>query len=413
MLRRLMTVLAMAGVLTFALAGCQKKDEGTKPPTPTPPGTAKPDAAKPDAAKPEAGAKPIKVGALFAITGPAANLGGPEEKTARMFVEKLNAAGGLVGRQIELIVKDTGAKPENALSAAKQLMEEEKVLAIIGPSTSGETMAIKNVCQEGKTILLSCAAAETIVNPVASYVFKTPQKDSDAARRIFGLMKEKAIKDVGVIVSSDGFGKAGAEQLKTLAPEFGVNIAITETYDKTDTELTGILTKVKGANVKAVINWSIVPAQAMVAKNMKQIALDVPLFQSHGYGNINYVKAGGEAANGTIFPCGRLLVADVLPDEHPQKNLLAEYKKDYEGQYKEDASTFGGHAYDALLLLSEAVKKAGGADSEKVRDALEGLKGVVGTAGVFNLSPEDHNGLTADAFEMLTVKDGKFVIYQK
>jgi branched-chain amino acid transport system substrate-binding protein len=144
---------------------------------------------------------------------------------------------------------------------------------------------------------------------------------------------------------------------------------------------------------------------------MKQIGLDVPLFQSHGFGNIKYVQQGGEAANGTIFPCGRLLVATVLPDNHPQKQLLVRYKTDYETRYKEDASTFGGHAYDALLVLFEAVKKAGSTDTDAVRSAIEGLQGVVGTGGVFNFSQQDHNGLAKDAFEMLTVVDGKFAVY--
>jgi branched-chain amino acid transport system substrate-binding protein len=354
----------------------------------------------------------IKVGAIFAVTGPAANLGGPEAKTAEMLVEKINNQGGVNGSKIELIVKDSGSKPENAISLAKQLIEEDKVLAIIGPSTSGETMAIKNICQEGKTILLSCAAAEDIVNPVASYVFKTPQKDSDAVRRIFEVMKAKGIAKIGVITSNDGFGIAGGKQLANLAGEYSITIAISEAYDKQETDLTGILTKVKGAEVQAVVNWSIVPAQSLVAKNMKQIGFDVPLFQSHGYGNIKYVQAGGEAANGTIFPCGRLLVAGVLPDDHPQKKLLAEYKKDYEDKFKEDASTFGGHAYDAILILVEGVKKAESTDSAKVRDAIENLQGIVGTAGIFNFSSTDHNGLDKGAFEMLTVKDGKFVIYK-
>jgi len=357
-------------------------------------------------------APPIKVGAIFAVTGGAANLGGPEQKTAEMLVEKINKEGGVNGSKIELIVKDSGSKPENAISLAKQLIEEDKVLAIIGPSTSGETMAIKNICQEGNTILLSCAAAEDIVNPVASYVFKTPQKDSDAVKSIFNVMKAKKIIKIGVITSNDGFGVAGGKQLAKLAEAAGITIAISEAYDKQETDLTGILTKVKGQDVQAVVNWSIVPAQGLVAKNMKQIGLDVPLFQSHGYGNIKYVQAGGEAANGTIFPCGRLLVADLLADNHPQKALLVGYKKDYEGKYKEDASTFGGHAYDAVLLLVEGIKKAGSTDKGKVRDAIENLKGVVGTAGVFNLSDKDHNGLGMDAFEMLTVKDGKFAIYK-
>ncbi|HOW73712.1 MAG TPA: ABC transporter substrate-binding protein [Phycisphaerae bacterium] len=360
-----------------------------------------------------ADAPPIRVGAVFSVTGPASFLGAPEAKTAEMFVQKINDAGGINGRKIQLIIKDTGGKPESAISMTKQLIEEEKVLAIIGPSTSGETMAIKNICQEGETILLSCAAAETIVNPVASYVFKTPQKDSDAARWIYKTMKEKGLNKVGVITSNDGFGMAGKAQLEKLAGDFGITVVISEAYDKQETDLTGVLTKLKGRQVQGVINWSIVPAQGLVAKNMKQIGLDVPLFQSHGFGNIKYAQASGEAANGTLFPAGRLLVADTLPDKHPQKKVLMTYKKDYEGKYKEDASTFGGHAYDAMLLLTEAVKKAGSADHKKVRDALETLKDVVGTAGVFKMSAEDHNGLGMDAFELLTIKDGKFATYRK
>ncbi len=363
--------------------------------------------------KPGPSAEPIKVGAILAISGPASFLGAPESKTLEMLRDQVNASGGILGRQVELIIKDSGASPEKAISLTKQLIDEEKVLAIIGPSTSGETLAIKNICQEGKTILLSCAAAETIVNPVASYVFKTPQKDSDAAKRIFQTMKARKITKVGVLVSNAGFGMAGKAQLEKFAPDYGITIAISEVYDKKETDLTSVVTKLKGADVQAVVNWSIVPAQALVAKNMKQIGLDVPLFQSHGFGNIKYVEQGGEAANGTIFPCGRLLVADILPDDHPQKKVLVAYKSTYEGKYKEDASTFGGHAYDALLLLKEAIKAAGSTDMDKVRDAIEGLQGVVGTAGIFNMSPTDHNGLGEDSFEMLTVKDGKFALYQE
>jgi len=391
-------------VIAAALIGTGCKRAPTTPPTKTTPANA------PATQTPAA---PIKIGAIFAVTGPAANLGAPEQKTAEMFVEQINQAGGIAGHKVTLLVKDSGSVPGTALSLAKQLIDEEKVLAIIGPSTSGETMAIKDTCQEGKTILLSCAAAETIVNPLAPYVFKTPQKDSDAARRIYETLKDMGITKVGVISSSDGFGNAGAAQLAKLAPEYGMTIAIAETYAATETDLTGVLTKLKGQDVKAVIDWTITPAQSLVAKNMKQIGLDVPLFQSHGFGNIKYVEAGGEAANGTIFPCGRLLVAEVLPGTNPQKQLLMKYKQDYESRYKEAASTFGGHAYDAVLILNEAIKKAGSVEPEKVRAAIETLQGVVGTGGIFNFSATDHNGLTKDAFEMLTVENGKFALYKK
>jgi branched-chain amino acid transport system substrate-binding protein len=358
--------------------------------------------------------KSIKIGAIFSVTGPASFLGAPEQRTAQMLIDKLNAEGGLMGKKFELIVKDSAGAPEKAASFAKQLIEEDKVMAIIGPSTSGETMAIKQLCEENKMLLISCAAAEVIVNPVAKYVFKTPQKDSQAVTWIFNTMKDKGISKIAVVSSNDGFGSAGKKQLEEMAKPAGIEILVNEVYDKQATDLTDILTKVKGtAGVQAVVNWSIVPAQSIVAKNMKQLGMDIPLFQSHGFGNPKYVEQAGAAAEGTLFPAGRLLVVNELPDNHPQKKLLADYKNEYEAKYKDNVSTFGGHAYDAILLVAEGIKKADSTDRDKVRDAIETLKGVVGTAGIFNMSPTDHTGLDLSAFDMLTVKDGKFTIYKK
>jgi branched-chain amino acid transport system substrate-binding protein len=373
-----------------------------------------PPAPNKDAAPAAKPAGVIKIGAIFAVTGPAANLGAPEAKTATMVVDKLNAAGGVNGQKIELIIKDSGGSAEKAVSFAKQLIEEEKVLAIIGPSTSGETMQIKPICEEAKMILVSCAAAEVIVNPLAKYVFKTPQKDSQAVTWIYKTMKDMGISKIAVLSGADGFGKAGKAQLEEIAKTSGIEILVNEVYDPKETDLTAVVTKVKGTpGVQAVVNWTIAPAQSIIPKNMKQIGLNVPLFQSHGFGNIKYVQQAGEAAEGTLFPAGRLLVVDELKDDHPQKAVLAAYKKDYESAYKEDVSTFGGHAYDALLVITEAIKKAGSTDRAKVRDAIETLKGLAGTAGIFNFSPEDHTGLDLTAFEMLTVKNGKFAIYKK
>jgi branched-chain amino acid transport system substrate-binding protein len=354
--------------------------------------------------------EPIKIGAIFSVTGPASNLGAPEAKTVEMLVDEINSSGGIGGNKLELIIKDSSGNPEKAISFAKQLIEENKVFAIIGPSTSGETMKIKAICEEGKTILLSCAAAEVIVNPIAKYVFKTPQKDSYAVQKIYQIMKRKGITKIGVVASNDGFGLAGKEQLEKIAPQYGITVLISEVYDKKATDLTSVITKINAKNVQGVVNWSIVPAQSIVAINMRQLNMKAPLFQSHGFGNIRYAKEAGKAAEGIIFPCGRLLIADTLPANHPQAALLKKYKKDYESKYREDASTFGGHAYDAVIVLKEAIKKAG-PDKEKVRTAIENIRGLPGTGGIFNFSAQDHNGLDINSFEMLTVKDGKFVKY--
>ncbi len=353
-----------------------------------------------------------KIGAILAVTGPASFLGGPEARTLEMLVEQTNAAGGINGKPVELIIKDSGANPEKAISFAKQLIEEDQVLAVLGPSTSGETMKIKKIFEQARTPLVSCAAAEVIVNPVATYVFKTPQKDSFAAQKIFQTMKDMGISKIAVLAGNTGFGKAGKEQLLKIAPEMGIEVVEAEVYDAKSTDLSAVVAKIKAnKDVQAVVNWSIVPAQAIVAKNMRQAGWDVPLFQSHGFGNIKYVEAAGAAAEGIIFPAGRLLVADQLPDDHPQKPLLTEYIAAYEGKYKEAASTFGGHAYDAFIIVKAAIEKAG-ADKAKIRDEIEKIKGLPGTGGVFTFSAADHNGLDIDAFEMITVKDGAFVPYE-
>ena len=352
---------------------------------------------------------PLKIGALLAVTGPASFLGAPEARTLEMLVEEANAKGGVDGRKIQLVVKDTGGSPEKAVSFAKQLIEEDQVFAILGASTSGETMQVKGIAEEAKVLLISLAAAEVIVNPVAPHVFNVAPKDRYAAEMIFQRAKKLGIKKVGLLSSNTGFGKAGKEQVEKAAPAAGIEIAANEVYDKAATDLTAEVTKLKAAGVEAIINWSIEPAQAIVIKNARQIGLKIPIFQSSGFANIQYARTAGAAAEGVMFPASRIVVAEALPAKHPQKPVVTAYKKAYEARFKEDVSTFGGHAWDAFHILVAAVKEAG-LDREKARAAVENMKGFVGTAGVFNYSPTDHNGLTIDAFAMLTVKNGKFVM---
>lgn len=359
-------------------------------------------------ATPAAAADKLVVGALLSVTGPASFLGAPEARTLELLVAELNAKGGVGGRKIELVVKDTGGNPEKAISFARQLVEEQEVFAIIGPATSGESIAVKQIAQDSKTLLLSCAAAEVITTPVLPWVFKVAPRDGYAAEMIFRQMQKLGVKRIGFLSSNTGFGKAGKEQVEKLAPGFGIEIAAAEVYDKAATDLTAEVTKLKAAKVQAILNWSIEPAQAIVLKNARQIGLSVPIFQSHGFANVQYAKAAGAAAEGVMFPASRIVVADALPASDRQKPVVTAYKQAYERRYGEDVSTFGGHAHDALGILVRAVGEAG-LDREKVRAAVENMRGYVGTAGVFNFSPADHNGLQVEAFEMLTVKDGKFV----
>jgi branched-chain amino acid transport system substrate-binding protein len=364
-------------------------------------------AAAPATAKDEKA--PVKIGAILAVTGPASFLGAPEARTLEMLAADLNAKGGIDGRRVELLVRDSGGSPEKAVSFARQLIDEEQVFAIIGPATTGETMAVKAVAEQAKTLLLSCAAAEVIVNPVAPHVFKVAPKDSLAVEMIFRRMKKMGISRIGLLSSNTGFGKAGKEQVERLAPEHGIQVVVSDVYDKGATDLTAEVTKVKAAKVQALLNWSIEPAQAIVLKNARQIGLSVPMFQSHGFANVQYARAAGAAAEGVLFPASRIVVADALPATDPQKPVVMAYKKAYEDRFKEEVSTFGGHAWDAFGLVVKAIRDGGG-DRERARAALETTRGWIGTAGVFDFSPTDHNGLGLGAFEMLVVRDGKFAI---
>jgi len=357
-------------------------------------------------------AENIKIGAILAVTGPMSFLGAPEARTLEMLVEEANAKGGMSGHHVELIIKDSAGNPEKAVSFAKQLIEEDKVVAIVGPSSSGETMQIKKIAEDGKTPLLSCAAAEVIVEPLASYVFKVAQKDSDAVKMIYKEMNKLGLGSIAVLADNTGFGKAGQEQLVKIAPEFNIKIVENDVYDKAANDLSAVVAKIKAnKDVQAVVNWSVVPAQSIVAKNIRQMGWNVPIFQSHGFANIKFAEAAGAAAEGIIFPAGRLLIASELPANHPQKALLMDYTQKYESKFKENVSTFGGHTYDTFIILDAAVKKAGSIERDKVRAAIEQLQNLPGVGGVFSFSDKDHNGLTIDAFQMTTVKNGKFVAY--
>ena len=344
----------------------------------------------------------------FSITGPASWLGEPERNTVKMIEEQINKQGGINGHPLQVIIEDTAGDEGKTVLAIKKLITRDKVCAVIGPSRSGSTMAVIALAEQYKVPLISCAAAEQIINPVRKWVFKTPESDADAVRRIYEKAKDMNISKVAIMSATTGFGTAGREQLIKIAGEMGITIVADETYNPRDTDMTAQLTKIKGTDAEAIVNWSIVPAQTTVMRNRKQLDMKIPLFQSHGFGNIMYAKSAGDAAEGVMFPGGKLLIADLLPDTDPQKAVLTKYKSDYEEMFKTDVSTFGGYAYDALYLVIDALK-AVGSEREKIRDHVESRKGFIGITGVFNYSADDHYGLTKDAFEMLGIKDGRFV----
>jgi len=356
-------------------------------------------------------APPIKIGSFLAATGPAAFLGDPEMKTLELYVDKINAAGGVLGRKLELIAYDSGGSAEKARTFVKRLIEEDKVDAIVGGSTTGETMAVIPLIEQAKIPFISLAGAVVIVEPVKKWVFKTPATDRMACEKIFADMKSRNISKIGLISGSGGFDKSMRHQCMSVAPKYGIEIVSDETYNSKDTDMTAQLTKMRqNPQVQAVLNAGFGAAPAIVTKNFRQIGMTVPLYQSHGVASKKYIELSGGAADGVRLPAAALLVADALPNSDPQKKVVVHYKNAFESKYHQDVSTFGGHAYDGLHLVVNAMRRAHSTNKAKVRDAIESTHGWMGIDGEFNLSPTDHLGLDLSAFRMLEIKNGDWTL---
>lgn len=357
----------------------------------------------------------MKVGAVFSVTGRASFLGDPEKKTAEMVVEAINANGGVNGEKIELIVYDDEGDATKCNLAVKKLITRDKVDAIIGPSTSGNSLAVLKLAEQYKVPLVSCAASYKIVYNEETgkpypWVFKTPQSDSMAAEAIYSHLKNKGISKIAIMSVTSGFGASGREELLRLADQYQMNIVADEKYGPKDNDMTVQLTKIKGKSPQAIVNWSIGPTQVVVLRNWRDLNMtSIPFFQSHGFGSKKNIELAGGAAEGVYCPLGACNIPDLLPADHPQKAVTTDYAKAYGAKYNEPLSSFGGHAWDALNLIKAALE-AGAKDRAGIRDQLEKITGLVGQHGVFNFSADDHNGLDKTAFNMVVVKNNDWAL---
>ena len=356
--------------------------------------------------------EPYKVGAVFSVTGRTSFLGEPEKKTVVMIAEAINKVGGINGHPLELVIYDDESDETKCVLAVKRLLKKDKVPVIIGPSLSGNTLAVVKVVNDAKVPLVSCAASNKIVTPVVDrkWVFKVPQSDTHAVEKIYDYLLKNGIKKIAIMSVSTGFGASGREELLRLAPEVGIEILADERYGPKDTDITAQLTRIRGTDAQAIVNWSVGPTQVLAVKNWHDLGMtNMPFYQSHGFGSRQNIELAAGAAEGVFCPLGRVNIPDLVPADHPQKKVIEIYNKAYQAKYNEPLSSFGGHGWDALNLVIDALK-AVGPDSAKIRDYIETRTNFIGQHGVFNFSPTDHNGLTKEAFEMVVVKDGDWAL---
>lgn len=354
----------------------------------------------------------IIIGATVSATGPASYLGDPEAKTLEMLAEKLNAAGGINGEKVKLVLYDDAGDPNKARTFATRLVEDDEAVVIIGGTTTGTSMSVIPVAEDAEVPFISLAGAIEIIDPARKFVFKTPHTDRMACQKIFEDMKKKGITKIGMIAGTDGFGASMEAQCKKVVGDYGIEIVADETYGPQDADMTPQLTNLRGAaGVQAILNPGFGQGPSIVTRNYSQLGIELPLYQSHGVASDGFIKlAGAKAAEGVRLPGTALIIADLLKDDDAQKAVVTAYKADFEKKTNSSVSTFGGYAHDAFNILVDSIKRAGSAEPAAIRDAIEQTSGLVGTTGVVTMKADDHLGLDLSAFRMLEIKDGKWTL---
>lgn len=360
-----------------------------------------------DAGSSGQGDEPYQIGAVVDISGNSSSLGVPERDTLLMLVDQLNEKGGINGHPVELTILDNKSEETEAVLAAKKLIEKD-VLVVLGCSSSGPSMAMLNTIQNAKVPMISMAAASSIVEPVneRQWVFKTAQSDIVTVENIITYLKARDLTKVAFLYMNNAYGDGGKAAFTTAAGANGIEIVAEEKFEASDKDMTPQLTRVKAGGAQAAVVWAIPPSASIITKNFRDMGLSIPLIHSHGVGNQKFIELAQGAAEGVILPIGKLAVAGQIPDDDPQKEVLESYIADYQAKYNTEPNSFGGYAWDAFNLAVAAIEKAG-PDRAAIRDELEkNTSGFAGVSGVFNLSPQDHNGLGVDSMVLVEIKDG-------
>ena len=351
-----------------------------------------------------------KIGAIYSKTGPNNPLGEPEWNTTELLVEEINAAGGINGVPLEVILADDESTQEKAAQEMNRLIHDEEVLAVLGSSGSTESLAMKGIAMEEQVPLVSAAASIQVVEPVeeSTWVFKTPQNDVHAVENIYMYLEEEGIEKIGILTDSNAYGESGRQQLEAMAEEYSIEIVAKEVYNMEDADMSTQLTKINSSGAEALITWGTNPGPATIAVNMKDLGMEIPHVSSHGVANQAFIDLAQDAAEGVVIPTGRLLFPTEIPEDDPHYEIISNFYEKYTNKYDSEPTNFASYGYDNLMLVIDALE-AGASDREAIRDHLENnITNWVGTTGTFNMSPDDHNGLDTDSLVMAHVKDGKW-----
>ncbi len=407
---RVLGVLSLFALLTSAafLAGCGGTSTTAAPTTEaTAAATTGPTASTGAGASSSAGGDPIVIGAVVSATGANAPLGGPQRDTFEILQKKINEAGGVIGRQIEIVVLDDQSSAKEAVTATNRLLQTEKAVAIIGASGSASTLAMKPIINKAGIPQIAMAAANAITDEAPiEWLWRVAPKDNLAvARALKYIAEDLKLTRVAVLHDENAFGSSGADEIQRTQGEWGLEVVALESYKTDETDLTAHLTKIAGVNPEVLVVWGTNPGPAVAAKNLQQLGLDIPYVGSHGIANDKFIELAGDAGEGVVLPTNKMVLPDSINDA-AMKSIVDSFVADYKAAYGLAPTPFACYAHDGLLVLLKAIEAAGGTDPKALQEQLNKTGGLAAVGGIFTYTDTDHDGLKVDDLMMVRVKDG-------
>jgi branched-chain amino acid transport system substrate-binding protein len=402
MFKRSTAVALVAALMVLALAGCA---------APAAKETGDPGAAK----------DPIKIGAVVSLTGTYAGLGVPEQNAIQLEVARFNDAGGLDGRKVEVVYEDDATDPAKAQAATTRLIEQEKVVAIIGATGTGQTMGMRADIDRAGIAQVSMAGGNAVTASFDKLVFQTPWPNRLVVPFTLAYMKKQGITKIGLLSDSGGYGKDGRQVVLDEIAAYGVTVVADETFNAGDTDMTTQLTKIKAKAPQAIWMWAAGKEGAVIVKNARALGpvwgiagnAEAQIFGTPGNGRKEFVEGAGAAGEGFTFAAGRILAPDSYGKDTEAHKVATDFIDRYTKKYSKAPDIFAGHAYDAITIVLDGLKRAGAdADGAKLRDAIEATDGLVGVGGTFTYSATDHNGLTDKDLVIYTVENGAWKVVE-
>jgi branched-chain amino acid transport system substrate-binding protein len=346
-----------------------------------------------------------KLGAVTAGTGPYAAQGVSSNEGILLLLEKINNAGGINSEKIEVIIEDFEGEPSKALTLAKKLIYEDKVIGIIGASNTAGSMAVSRICNEAKVPHIQLAPKPS-TEPWQKFTFQdVPDNDVDAEAIANFVTKELRLKKPAIIHDTNAYGTTGAESQVKIFEKMGIKVVAVEKYKQEDRDLTASLLKIKNLGANCIIVWGTVNVPPIIARDMKKLDIKMPFVGSTGVLNPKFMELAGDAANGCYITSSLNFGAPLPSQQELFKLCRAKYNK--------DPNHFTALGYDAVLLFVKAIEVAKSKDPEKIRDALENIKNFPGAVGTYNMSPQDHMGLTYKDIKIVRIVDGKPMAIKK